>query len=219
MISIIIPTLNEEDKVETCLKQFSAWRTAGHEVILVDGGSVDASVALAQPLVDKVLLSLPGRAAQMNLGADTANGDLLWFVHIDSVIPQMAKSDLENLSTHQWGRFNIRLEGSAFIFRIIEKTMNIRSCITGIATGDQGIFVCRDLFDEVDGFDSIALMEDIALSKKLKQKQKIHCVKSIIKTSTRRWQQQGIYKTIVKMWFFRLAYFFGVSPDWIVKKY
>jgi len=210
-ISIIIPALDEAECIVALLQQLQPLRARGHEVILVDGGSKDETVVLAESLVDQLLLAPAGRARQMNAGADAANGQMLWFVHADSGIPDQAdeliiKATLIDSSCRRrpasrslktvdpglrrdddWGRFNVRLSGDSMLLRIVEQSMNLRSRITGIATGDQGIFVSRALFERVGGYADLPLMEDIDLSKRLKREQRPVCIQHTVATSSRRW--------------------------------
>ena len=153
-LSIIIPVLNEAEHIVATLNDLSQLRRLGHEIVVVDGGSRDQTVDLASTLADKVVCAPKGRARQMNAGANASSGDVLWFVHADTRVPSMAAEHLiEGLdSRHVWGRFDIRLSGKPFLLRVVERMMNLRSCLTGIATGDQGIFVRRDSFDAVGGF-------------------------------------------------------------------
>jgi rSAM/selenodomain-associated transferase 2 len=158
----------------------------------------------------------------MNQGADAATGEVLWFLHADTIVPATAYIPLlDSLSdgTRVWGRFNVRLSGRHTLFRIIEGMMNLRSCITGIATGDQGIFLLRHTFEELGGFEQIPLMEDISLCKKLKRLSRPACINQRIVTSSRRWEEHGIFATILLMWRLRLAYFFGVSPASLATRY
>ncbi len=209
-----------------CIKQTLAplqpLRSEGHEIILSDGGSKDGTTDLAKPLVDLIVSSPQGRATQMNHGANAASGEVLWFLHADTLVPANAHSNLmANLATGSqvWGRFNIRLSGSRRIFRIIESMMNLRSRISGIATGDQGIFVMARAFHKIGGFDQIPLMEDIALSRKLKQFGRPLCMHDQLTTSSRRWEEQGVFTTIFLMWRLRLAYYLGASPQTLANKY
>lgn len=219
MISIIIPVLNEQRSIVQQLQALQVFRQQGHEIIVVDGGSSDDTIALSHPLVDKVLYSRPGRAYQMNLGAAQANGDLLLFQHCDSLLPDNALTLLEGVSSSEWGRFDVRLTGRHPMFKVIAFMMNWRSRLTGIATGDQSIFVSRSLFEQVGGFPEQPLMEDIELSTRLRQQQKPVCFKQALTTSSRRWQQKGIWKTILLMWRLRLAYFCGVPAKKLVQQY
>ena len=158
----------------------------------------------------------------MNKGADVASGDVLWFLHADTVVSTTAyKLLLGSLSdgTRVWGRFNVRLSKPGIAYRIIADMMNLRSCISGIATGDQGIFLLCSIFQQIGGFEEIPLMEDISICKKLKTIGRPACIKENILTSSRRWEEDGIFATIVLMWRLRLAYFFGASPHSLATRY
>ena len=211
-ISIIIPTLNEEVAIQTLLQQLQIYRQQGHEIIVVDGGSTDKTVSISKSLADKVITSEAGRATQMNNGAKQSTNNVLWFLHADTLIPDnVIESIQESLIENNWGRFDIKLSGSHFLFRIIEKMINPRSCISGIATGDQGIFVRRELFESVNGYSEIPLMEDVELSKNLKKVSSPVCIKEMLTTSSRRWEQKGILSTVLLMWRLRFLYWLGVS--------
>ena len=190
------------------------------EVIVVDGGSTDGTFDAIKKLDCQYILSPAGRAKQMNVGAQIAKGDVLVFLHADTGLPKKATETITScLKNHQWGRFDVSLTGNSFLFRIIETLMNLRSCITSIATGDQCIFIKRALFDKCGGFTDIPLMEDIAMSKRLKKFSRTACIKDRVITSSRRWESKGIIRTIILMWYLRLAYFFGVSPHRLHKHY
>ncbi|HEY3487663.1 MAG TPA: TIGR04283 family arsenosugar biosynthesis glycosyltransferase [Gammaproteobacteria bacterium] len=221
-LSLIIPVLNEADGIHAALQQLQPLRARGHEVILVDGGSTDGTTALAADLTDKIITTRPGRAAQMNSGAAAARGQVLLFLHADTRLPD----DCEHLLAatlgdvpEGWGRFNVQLSGDHGLFRIIGFCINLRSRLSGIATGDQAIFVSRGLFVKAGGYPQIALMEDIALSKKLLTYQRPHCLSARVVTSSRRWRQYGILKTILLMWWLRARYFFGTDPEQLAKAY
>ncbi len=222
-LSIIIPTLNEGIRISSCLRSLQHLRKAGHEIIIVDGGSGDDTLAQADGLADHCLQSTAGRARQMNHGAAVAKGDFLLFLHADTLLPQSADkaiiNALDNNSKYAWGRFNVRLSGDHRALRLIATMMNLRSRLSGIATGDQGIFVERRTFTLVDGFPDIALMEDIALSRRLKRISRPACLHLSVVTSSRRWENNGILKTILLMWHLRLAYFFGAKPAQLAKRY
>ena len=220
-LSIIVPALNEAGCIRELLRQLQALRAQGHEVIVVDGGSCDATVALAQPLVDQLLPAPAGRALQMNIGAQAAGGRVLWFVHADTRVPETAAQVIIESVAHAagWGRFDVRLSGDRLLLRLVERMMNWRSRITGIATGDQGIFVTRELFERVGGFAALPLMEDIDLSRRLKREQRPLCLRDTLTSSSRRWEQKGIVRTIALMWVLRLAYFLGVPPARLAMHY
>lgn len=214
-ISIIIPALNEAALITKVLRALAPLRHRGHEVIVVDGGSCDGTPALAAPLADRVMHAPKGRALQMNAGARAATGDVLWFLHADTVPPTDADGRiLAALAQGKsgWGHFDVRLSGSGFLLRMVEFLMNRRSRLGGIATGDQGIFVRRELFERVGGFPEIPLMEDIALSRALKGYSRPAHVAQGLVTSSRRWEQRGVWRTILLMWRLRLAYFLGADP-------
>jgi len=196
-------------------------RREGQELILVDGGSLDRTPLLAAPLVDLVLDAPRGRAVQMNLGAAAATGDVLWFLHLDSRPPDEATSEVLREAVHGpgWGRFDVRLSGTRTMFRVIERMMNLRSRLTGMVTGDQGLFVRRDTFERVGGFPPIALMEDLAISKRLKRIARPARIAAPIVTSSRRWERKGVWRTIALMWFLRSAYHLGVDPEWLARRY
>jgi rSAM/selenodomain-associated transferase 2 len=221
-LSIVVPTLNEADTVGDLLRDLAPWRSLGDEVILVDGDSRDATREIAAPLVDRLLTSRPGRAAQMNTGAAASAGGLLWFLHADSRVAPAARDALRVRidAGARWGRFDVRLSGRAWPLRLVERTMNLRSCLTGIATGDQGIFVERRLFEAVGGFPDIALMEDIGLSKRLKRTAPPACIRAPrLLTSSRHWETRGTLRTIVLMWRLRFDYWRGADPDALAQRY
>ena len=220
-LSIIIPVYNEVDHIVAALRRLQNYRLQGHEVIVVDGGSRDNTFDCAVGLVDKLLMSKPGRAMQMNIGAEQATGDVLVFLHADTELPHLANKLIIDVmkNKHQWGRFNVQLSGQHVLFRVIENMMNWRSCLTGIATGDQVIFVQRAVFGQVGSYPEIKLMEDIELSKRLKSFGKPACIKSRVITSSRKWEKNGIVKTVLLMWRLRLLHFFGVSADKLHAQY
>ena len=219
-ISIIIPALNEAGSIEVILTDLKPLREAGHEVIVVDGGSSDMTTGLASRHADRVIQSSPGRAIQMNRGAAAASGELLWFLHADTRVPAEAATMLQQAAGEDdWGRFDIRLSGKHPLFRLIEQMISLRSRLTGIATGDQGIFISQQLFRRTGGFPEIPLMEDIALSKMLRSVQRPLCFRQRLETSSRRWEERGIVRTILLMWRLRLAYFFGADPAELARRY
>jgi rSAM/selenodomain-associated transferase 2 len=222
MLSIIIPTLNEASALFETLQQLQTFRIWGHEVIVADGGSCDGTVDIALPLADKVIQTARGRARQMNAGAATAQGEILLFLHADTWLPTCADRVICNAldrGTSHWGRFNIRLSGRQPLLCIVGHLMNLRSRLTGIATGDQAIFVGRAAFEKVGGFADIRLMEDIVLSKELRRLSWPACIRANAVTSSRRWEQQGITRTIIRMWSLRLRFFLGADPAQLAEDY
>ena len=221
-ISIILPVLNEAAHIVAGLEALQPLRGQHCELIVVDGGSQDRTVELAEPLADRVILSPKSRAAQMNAGAQQASGSILWFLHADSQPPPTAtnliRAALSNPRRH-WGRFDVRLSGRQAGLRVVETLMNVRSRLTGIATGDQGIFVRRERFEQMGGYPPIALMEDIALSRSLKQHSRPVCLRPPLTTSSRRWERDGLTRTILLMWRLRLAYSVGVDPERLARIY
>lgn len=221
-LSVIIPALNEAGCIRELCRALQPLRSRGHEVILVDGGSDDHTLALGKPLVDRVLCSARGRASQMRAGAAAANGTILWFLHADTGVPDnpdhLILAALENSRT-EWGRFDVLLSDRHLVLRSVAYLMNLRSRISGIATGDQGIFVSRSLYEKAGGVPSLPLMEDVAFSRALKKHGRPACIRQKLLTSARRWKKHGIARTILTMWGLRLAYFIGISPHHLAKYY
>ncbi|MDH5784747.1 MAG: TIGR04283 family arsenosugar biosynthesis glycosyltransferase [Chromatiales bacterium] len=216
-LSIIIPALNESQSLRVLLPVLAGKA----EVIVVDGGSSDESKSVASDNGVIFLESDRGRARQMNAGAAMATGENLLFLHADTTLPDNALALIDEAMAQGalWGRFNVRLSGSHWLLRIVERLMNLRSCTTGIATGDQGIFVKRDLFVQLGGYADIPLMEDVELSKRLRRFQWPFCIREALTTSSRRWEHYGIVRTIVLMWRMRLAYILGVRPEQLARAY
>ncbi|MCQ8183339.1 TIGR04283 family arsenosugar biosynthesis glycosyltransferase [Methylomonas sp. SURF-1] len=219
-ISIVIPVLNEAGQIAVQLQALQALREQC-QLIVVDGGSDDGSTVLAAPLADKLLHGPRGRAKQMNLGAAEADGECLLFLHVDTRLPADAVTVIHQVVAegYRWGRFDVAFDSPQPVFKLIALMMNWRSRLTGIATGDQALFVTRQAFAEVGGFPDIALMEDIAISAKLKKLGRPCCIGSRVVTSARRWQQYGVLPTILLMWRLRLAYFFGADPNDLALRY
>ena len=221
-LSIIIPTLDEASRIVATLESLRDLRRRGHEVIVADGGSSDATAALARGLVDRFVGSNPGRAEQMNAGARAASGDALLFLHADSSLPENAdRLVLQGLAAGDsvWGRFDVRIAGAHPLLRLVEAMMNLRSRLTHICTGDQCIFVRRDAFDAIGGYPSQELMEDIAISVRLRRVSAPLCLRQRCLTSARRWESGGALRTIVLMWWLRLQYAFGVAPAKLARDY
>ena len=217
-LSIIVPMLNEEAGIEAALQ---ALRPLAAEIIVVDGGSTDRSVALTEPLADRVIVAPRGRARQMNAGAAIASGDILLFLHADTVLPATAGQLVVNAieGGAVWGRFDVRIDGASSLFPLIAVLMNWRSRLTGIATGDQAIFVTRAAFRQVGGFPDQPLMEDIVLSRRLCRIGRPACLRPPVITAGRRWEKHGVLRTILHMWWLRLRYFFGASPHDLAREY
>ncbi len=219
-LSIVIPVINEAERLAGMLQSLQPLRP-DCELLLVDGGSDDDSPAIAEPLTDKLLYCPRGRARQMNCGAAQARADILLFLHADTRLPVNAvKHILRAVADgYRWGRFDVEFDSPHLIFKLIALLMNWRSRLTGIATGDQAMFITIQAFQAVYGFPEIALMEDIAISARLKRLGKPCCLTDKAVTSARRWQQHGVLKTILLMWRLRLAYFFGADPDDLAARY
>jgi rSAM/selenodomain-associated transferase 2 len=221
-LSIIIPCLNEASGIVAALGRLQPLRERGAEIIVVDGGSSDGSVALAAPHADRVLAAPRGRASQMNAGATVARGGILLFLHADCVLPPDAVRLIVDgfaTSSRRWGRFDVCLAGGHPLLGLIAFMMNLRSRLTGIATGDQGIFVTRAEFDAASGFPQMPLMEDIAFSRILKSHGTPLCLRARITASGRRWEERGVLRTIMLMWRLRLAYFLGADPADLALRY
>lgn len=231
-ISIIIPLLNEADNMPQLIAHINALYPPPSQVIVVDGGSSDDSVGIArrllndlssvaQPTIDwQVIESVAGRARQMNTGAKQAIGDVLLFLHADTLLPMDAIDNIQQAMTqYDWGRFDVRLDSRDPLLKIVAMMINKRSRLVSIATGDQAIFIKRSLFERMNGYADQPLMEDIELCKRLKSTAKPVCLKSKVTTSARRWQQNGTWPTIFLMWHLRFDYWRGVSPEVLRQRY
>jgi len=221
-LSIIIPARNEAGQIVASLQGLQALRRRGHELMLVDGGSNDATRQLAEPLVDRLLSAPAGRASQLAAGVAAASHPLLWLLHADSRVPPDADRLIQQALSRgrsDWGRFDVRLSGRHPLLRLVERLMNWRSWLTGICTGDQGIFVTRARLDAVGGIPRLPLMEDVALSRRLKRGGRPCCVRTPLVTSSRRWEQRGVLRTIVLMWYLRAAYALGADPARLARLY
>lgn len=222
MLSVIIPCLNEAEGIIETLQALRPLRDRGCEIIVVDGGSIDGTPVLAQRWADLVLRTPRGRAKQMNAGAGAAKGEILCFLHADTRLPEGADGliiDGLARSRRSWGRFDVRIAGKHLLLPVVAWLMNHRSQLTGIATGDQALFVTRSLFEAAGHFPEIALMEDIAFSRQLKNFGPPVCITHRLTTSGRRWEQHGLWRTIVLMWRLRLAYWLGADPDQLALRY
>ena len=212
-ISVVVPTLNEETALAATLQH--ARQSGVSEIIVVDGGSRDATPAVAARYADVVLTAPRGRAAQMNAGAACARGDVLLFLHADTLVPNgfaQAVMAACNEVDVVGGRFDVHLQPSTRLIRLTGALINRRSRLTRISTGDQAIFIRRDAFERIGGYAEIPLMEDIDLSRRMKRAGRIACLRERVTTSARRWQKDGVVRTILLMWSLRALYFCGVSP-------
>lgn len=219
-LSIVMPVLNEARHIADILQPLQGLRQSGAEVIVADGGSTDATPALAAPLSDRMIAAPRGRALQMNAGARAARGDALLFLHADTRLPDSALLLIERaLKKHAWGRFDVKIEGRSRWLPIVAAMMNLRSRLTGIATGDQALFVTRAAFDAAGGFPEQPLMEDIELSKRLKRIGKPACLRDPVTTSGRRWDRDGAWPTILLMWRLRFDYWRGEPTSRLVQRY
>ena len=213
-LSVVVPALDEAARIRETLAPLAPLRRAGAEVLLVDGGSTDGTPGVAAPLCDRVLTAPRGRASQMNAGAAAARGEALLFLHADTLLPPGAAEAVRAaLEPAEWGRFDVRLDGRHPLLPLIARMMNWRSRVTGIATGDQAMFVRASVFRELGGFATMPLMEDVELSRRLRRRGRPACLRLRVTTSARRWQRHGVLRTVLMMWRLRLAYFLGVEPE------
>jgi rSAM/selenodomain-associated transferase 2 len=230
---IVVPTLNEAAGIEASLKALASWRSAGHEVVVVDGESGDATAALAAPLCDTVLAGPRGRARQMNAGAawQRPSGaeppEALLFLHADTRLPPEAQAAATAAlaAGAAWGRFDVRIEAEPgqrrpIMFAVIGTMMNLRSRLTGIATGDQAIFVRAAVFAQLGGYAEQPLMEDIEFSRRFGHLAgRPACLKQRVATSGRRWLKHGVWRTVWLMWRLRWRYWRGASPETLTREY
>jgi rSAM/selenodomain-associated transferase 2 len=221
-LTIVVPTLNEAERIVACLQRLRTLRKSGTELIVADGGSTDATAVLARPWADRVLVGPRGRAKQMNHGAAAASGDVLLFLHADTSLPPDARAAIDAALADaqvQWGRFDVQIDGDSPLLKLVAALMNLRSRWSGIATGDQAIFVRREAFQRVGGFPDQPLMEDIELSKRLRKLSPPACLRQRVTTSGRRWEQHGVLRTIVLMWMLRALYWIGLPAERLARLY
>lgn len=220
-LSVIVPVLDEAPGIVATLQALQPLRASGAQIVVADGGSRDDSCALARPLCDVLVASSCGRALQMNAGAAHARGEVLLFLHADSTLPDGAPLLIDNAldSGAQWGRFDVAIEGHSPLLRVVAFMMNLRSRLSGIATGDQAMFCTRALFDHLGGFAPIALMEDIDFSRRALSLSAPACLRARVRTSGRRWEKHGVLRTVWLMWRLRLRYFFGADPQALARSY
>jgi rSAM/selenodomain-associated transferase 2 len=219
-LTIVLPVLNEAAIIVATLQALKPLRDRGAEVIVADGGSHDGTQQLAAPLADRVIAAPRGRGATMNAGAAIGSGDALLFLHADTTLPENADRLIAMaLARRAWGRFDLRIAGRHPLLAVIARMINGRSRLTGIASGDQAIFVTRAAFLSVGGFPDMPLMEDIAISRRLKRLCRPFCITTPVVTSGRRWEKNGVWRTILLMWRLRLAYYLGVEPALLAQRY
>lgn len=220
-ISVVVPTLNEANNLANTLEPLRRLR-GRVEVIVVDGGSTDATLSIAHQLADKVLSSLPGRARQMNAGADVANGRAILFLHADTLLPADFPEQVNRALTETaslWGRFDITYSPSTPLLRVVAWMVNRRSRLTSVCTGDQAIFVRACIFRDFGRFAEIPLMEDVELSRRLRYLTPPACIDSRVISSSRRWLEKGTLRTILLMWRLRLLYWFGIPAERLAQIY
>lgn len=219
-LSIVLPVFDEAPEIRSCLEALAPIRRRGIEVVVADGGSTDDTVALARPLADRVITAPRGRGAQSHAGAQAALGENLLFLHADTRLPENAdRRILGALSAHPWGRFDVDIAGSHRMLGVIATMMNLRSRLSGIATGDQAMFMRRSTYEAAGGFSDIPLMEDLALSKALRRIGRPACLRERVSTSGRRWEKHGVARTVLLMWQLRAAYFLGADPRRLARRY
>ena len=220
-LCIVVPVLDEAQTLALRLQALQAFRQRGARVVVVDGGSQDDTLAIAKDHADLALLAPRGRAAQMNAGAAACPADVLLFLHADTALPDNADVLVRRatLGPFFWGRFDVHIDSQRPLLRMVSMLMNLRSRWTGITTGDQALFVRHDLFRQIGGFPELPLMEDIAISRALKQHGRPACLKERVTTSARRWERHGVWRTIFLMWRLRAAYLFGADPRQLAIQY
>jgi rSAM/selenodomain-associated transferase 2 len=219
-LTIVLPVLNEAAIIVGALTALAPLRRRGAEVIVVDGGSHDGTPALAAPLADRVVAAPRGRGAPLNAGAALASGDALLFLHADTALPDDADRLIAAaLMRRAWGRFDLRIAGRHPLLAVVARMINWRTRLTGIASGDQAIFVRREAFNAIGGCPDLPLMEDIAISRRLKRLCRPFCIATPVVTSGRRWEQHGVIRTILLMWRLRLAFYLGVAPARLARRY
>lgn len=221
-VAIVIPVLNEAETIADALSALAPARAAGAEIVVVDGGSTDATATIAASRGATVIAAPRGRAAQMNAGAVATGARVLLFLHADTRLPQdavaLVMTGLKS-SRRVWGRFDVRIAGASPLLGVIARMMNLRSRLSGIATGDQAIFVERKAFEAIRGYADLALMEDIELSRRLKRLSRPLCLRATVETSGRRWNENGVIRTMILMWRLRLAYWLGANPAHLARRY
>jgi rSAM/selenodomain-associated transferase 2 len=220
-VSIVVPVLNEEAGIRSSLDNLAPFRREGAELVIVDGGSTDDTLARAAGQCDQLISAPRGRGGQMNAGAKVASGDLLIFLHADTTLPDVALDVVRRAVDlgAVWGRFDVCIDGDSRWFPLIAYLINLRSRVTGISTGDQAIFVTRTAFLDAGGFLDIPLMEDVAFSTTMRSRARPTCVREKVVTSGRRWECRGVVRTVLTMWWLRLRFYCGASPAKLATDY
>jgi rSAM/selenodomain-associated transferase 2 len=219
-LTVVLPVLNEAAIIVAALQALAPLRARGAEIIVADGYSRDGTAQLAEPFADRVIAVRRGRGAAMNAGAALGTGDALLFLHADTALPDGTDRLIDAALAHRaWGRFDLRIAGRHPLLAVVAHMINLRSRLSGIATGDQAIFVSRKAFEAVGGFPDLPLMEDIAISRRLKRLCRPLCIATPAVTSGRRWEQSGVIRTILLMWRLRLSYYLGVEPALLAALY
>jgi rSAM/selenodomain-associated transferase 2 len=221
-LSVVLPVLNEAAGLGDALQALEPLRARGADIIVADGGSSDRSAALATAGGAHVVNALRGRALQMNAGAAQATGDVLLFLHADTRLPADADALISQAlaaGAQVWGRFDVAITGRPRMLRLIAALMNLRSRLTGIATGDQAMFMTRAAFAAVGGFPAQPLMEDIEMSRRLLTLSRPACLRARVQTSGRRWESRGVWRTMLLMWRLRFAYWRGAAPERLADLY
>ena len=219
-LTIVVPVLNEAAIIVAALQALAPLRARGAEIIVADGGSRDGTAQLAKPFADRIITVRRGRGVAMNAGAALGTGDALLFLHADTALPDGTDRLIDTALAHRaWGRFDLRIAGRHPLLAVIARMINWRSRLTGIATGDQAIFITRGAFQKVGGFADLPLMEDIAISRRLKRLCRPFCIATPAVTSGRRWEHNGVVHTILLMWRLRLSYYLGVEPALLAELY
>lgn len=221
-ISFIIPVLNENLFFTKQQLYLQALLSQGHEIIIVDGGSKDDAHLAAEKIGCKCIQTKASRGFQLHSGANASSHNILVFLHADTILPLNAINLIDeslNQAPAYWGRFDVAFTNKKLIFKVIAWFMNKRSCLTSIVTGDQTLFIKRNVYFDNGGFADLPLMEDIEFSKRLKHHSKPICINETVLTSSRKWEQHGIFRTIVLMWRLRLQFFLGVPAEQLARSY